>query len=75
MPNQPRTCPECDRKLTVIHVIDKKGLGTTQHGILEYAVGDTERIRWTGQFPVEGELHGYLCDGCGRVLFYAGIND
>ena len=75
MPAQRKTCPDCDRTLTAIQIIDKKGVGITPHGVLEYAVSEAKRNKWTGQFPVEGSLHAYMCDGCGRALLYAGAND
>ena len=75
MPARRETCPDCDRKLGAIQIIDKKGLGITPHGVLEYAVVEATRSKWTGQVPVEGNLHAYMCDGCGRVLLYAGVDD
>lgn len=75
MPAQRKTCPGCDRVLTPIQLIDKIGMGITPHGVLEYAVGEAERSKWTGQFPVEGRVHAYMCDVCGRVLLYAGVTN
>ncbi len=75
MPNRRETCPDCDRALTAIQLIDKKGMGITPNGVLEYAVSDAERSKWTGQFPVEGTVLAYMCDGCGRVLLCAGATD
>ena len=69
------TCPDCDRTLTAIQVIDKKGIGITPHGVLEYAVSEAKRSKWTGQFPVQGSVHAHMCDDCGRVLLYAGVNE
>ena len=74
MPDRRQTCPDCSRALTAIQIIDKKGVGITPHGVLEYAVSEAKRSNWTGQFPVEGRIHAYMCDGCGRVLLYAEVN-
>lgn len=71
MPDQRRTCSDCDGALTAIQLIDKRGRGTgVVHGVLEDAVGEAKRSMCTGKFPVEGEVHAYMCGGCGRVLLY-----
>ncbi len=69
------TCPDCDRALAAIQIIDKKGAWLAAHTVLEYAVGESKRSEWTGQFPVQGRVHAYMCDGCGRVLLYGGADD
>ncbi len=68
-----KSCPDCKRTLTPIQIIDKKGVGITPHGVLEYTVSEAKPSMWTGQFPVEGKVHAYMCDGCGRVLMYAQV--
>ena len=64
-----RQCPECECPLKGIRIIDKAY--RPMHASLEYAAGDAERGVWMGRFPIEGEIEGYLCDKCGRVLLYA----
>ncbi len=71
MPARRETCLDCNRTLTSIQIIDKKGERIAPHGVLEYAVSDAKRSKWRGRFPVEGRVHAYMCDACGRVLLYA----
>ena len=72
MPAQEQSCPDCSGALIPIQIIDKLDPGFSgSHGALEYAVGDAKQSKWRGRFPVEGRVHAYMCDACGRVLLYA----
>jgi hypothetical protein len=65
-----RQCPDCKTDLTPIHVLDETGRNGQRDGLM-YALASARRSIWTGQYPVQGMLHGFLCGECGRVLFYA----
>lgn len=64
-----KTCPDCDRPMTGIRLIDKAYRPI--HSTLDYAAADVERGIWLGRFPIEGQIEGFMCDKCGRVLLYA----
>ena len=65
----PKTCPDCNRPMTGIRLIDKAY--SPAHTTLDYTMADAERGMWFGRFPIEGRIEGFMCDECGRVLLYA----
>lgn len=65
-----RLCPDCKTELTPIHVLDDVGRHGHRDGLM-YALASAKRSLWTGEYPMEGMLHGFLCRDCGRVLLYA----
>ncbi len=64
-----KTCPDCNRPMTGIRLIDKAY--HPMHTTLEYTAADAKRGIWLGRFPIEGQIEGLMCDKCGRVLLYA----
>ena len=62
-----RKCPNCDKPMARVQIIDKVQLG---HTYLEYAVGEADRNIWTATFPVEGRVASFMCDTCGRIVLY-----
>lgn len=67
---RPRRCPDCHGALAAITLIDRGE--SYRHWELGYAAGNAKRSLWgLGNFAVEGDLKGYLCAACGRVLLYA----
>jgi hypothetical protein len=64
-----RKCPDCDRRMTRIRLIDKAH--SNLHKPLSFALGDAKPGMWFGTYPIEGRLEGMMCDKCGRVLLYA----
>jgi hypothetical protein len=35
-----------------------------------YAARAAKRNKWTGEFPVEGNVLSFLCSRCGRIALY-----
>ena len=65
-----RLCPDCKIELAPIRILD--GLGDQGHGsALQYASPAAKRNIWSGRYPVQGAIGGFLCGECGRVLLYA----
>jgi hypothetical protein len=54
-----RHCPDCGLALTPILLVFPYSLITAKPNL------------WTGVYPVEGKVSGFLCGSCGRVTFYA----
>ena len=65
-----RTCPDCNGPMTGIRLIDKY-FDPPQHTTLDYSAADAKRGIWRGRFPIEGQIEGFMCEECGRVLLYA----
>ncbi|MBU0719266.1 MAG: hypothetical protein KJ749_13540 [Planctomycetes bacterium] len=68
-----KTCPDCQRAMVGIRMIDKAH-GPRQK-TLEYAAGDAKPGILFGRVPIMGQIEGFLCDKCGRVLLYAKPKD
>lgn len=68
-----RDCPDCRRMMHPIRIVDKGE--SYRHSELEYAAAESARSFWTGQFPIAGRLSAFMCDSCGRVLFFAEPKD
>ncbi len=68
--NNNKNCPDCDREMTQIRLIDKVAHGV-QHRPFEYALRDAKPGKWTDRFPIKGRIAGMMCDECGRVMLYA----
>ena len=65
VPEQSRLCPDCHG---VLHEVKVVGFEAEQ---LRYAVPEARRGSWSGRPSAEGVVGSYLCDDCGRILFYA----
>ena len=63
-----KTCRDCGQDLAQIRVIDKGHFSA--HNDLEYALAESKRGIWTGQFPVEGKVVSFMCPECGRITHY-----
>lgn len=72
-PEQPvPTCPDCQRPLTPIRVVDQLGGGVLREGLAYTREAEPKTSAWSGAVKnQDGLLQAYLCDGCQRVLFYA----
>ena len=68
-----RRCPDCDRDMNRIRLIDKAHDGG--HTSLEYSAHDAVRSLWFGKYPVAGVVTAYMCDDCGRILLFGGNSD
>jgi hypothetical protein len=69
-----RKCPDCDRQMHPIKLIDKTGRMDRQTD-LEYALPEAKRSFWLGLLPVAGVVAACMCDGCGRILLYGVAGD
>lgn len=69
-----RKCPDCDRPMHRINLIDKTGRMDEQTD-LEYALPEAKRGTWLGRLPVAGVVAACMCDGCGRILLYGVPSD
>jgi predicted RNA-binding Zn-ribbon protein involved in translation (DUF1610 family) len=58
-PMSNRRCPDCGLPLIAIRLVFPYSLITSKPSL------------WTGAYPVEGTVSGFLCGECGRVTFYA----
>ena len=70
-----RQCPDCAYTLQRIQILDLMGQHGTETGLTYMA---TEEEPQVGLFNARvanktGAVHGHLCPGCSRVLFYAEI--
>lgn len=67
-----RRCPDCDIELTPIKIIDQLGGSSARVG-LSFTTGAKPKFSaWSGGVKnQEGAVHGFLCDQCDRVLWYA----
>ncbi|QDU44354.1 hypothetical protein [Symmachiella dynata] len=67
MSHEDKPCPDCDGTLKAVRLIDK---AFNTHENVEYTVPEAKRSFWSGQFPIEGKVAAFMCDSCGRMLFY-----
>jgi len=67
-----KSCPDCTTALRPIQIIGRYGNVNYSEG-LEYTAGDKPKFgAWKGHMKNRaGTVHGFLCDTCQRVLFYA----
>jgi hypothetical protein len=63
-----RKCPDCAKPLRRVVLMDKAHL--SRQTSLEYRALGAGRKSWTSEYPVEGQVSGYLCPECGRILLY-----
>jgi len=67
-----KTCPDCKTSLTPIKIVDQKGHGLTHVGFHYTRTAPPKTGPWSGKVTnSEGTIQAFLCDGCGRALFYA----
>ena len=69
-----RSCPDCEGVLQPIKVLDAThpnwdGEGE-QHIELSFAAPDATRSFFSSKIPRLGVVKGFICPGCGRILFY-----
>ncbi|MCA8996935.1 MAG: hypothetical protein KDA80_08115 [Planctomycetaceae bacterium] len=62
-----RKCSDCDGELREVRMIDT-GHGDVHHP-MKYAAADAKQ-RWTGYYPVEGIVKGFMCQECGLIRIY-----
>jgi hypothetical protein len=66
-----RPCPDCGGVMHAIKIIDRGGGAfRRERGVIYYTVPEARRSFWTGEFPIEGKLAAYMCQGCARILLY-----
>jgi len=71
-----KTCPDCQVPLNPIKIVDQKGHGLVDVGFHYTRSKHPKTSAWSGKMTnSEGTIQAYLCDGCGRVLFYAAVAD
>jgi hypothetical protein len=64
-----KVCNDCGETLSAIRLIDKAH-PLEAHNDAEYALVESKRGVWTGQFPVEGKIAAFMCPKCGRITHY-----
>ena len=68
-------CPDCNRAMQPIKMIDATGgagfdFEGLQHIELAYAAPDASRSFFLGKIPRLGVVKGLICPECGRILLY-----
>ncbi|QDT48723.1 hypothetical protein Pan258_27680 [Symmachiella dynata] len=67
MSHEDKPCPDCDGTLKAVRLIDND-FGRQRE--VEYTVPDAKKDFGSSRFPIEGKVAAFLCDSCGRMLFY-----
>ncbi len=67
MSHEDKPCPDCDGTLKAVRLIDND-VGRQRE--VEYTVPDAKKGFWSSQYPIEGKVAAFMCDSCGRMLFY-----
>lgn len=69
----PHTCPDCCIELQPIVIIDRSRLNelVSHDGQLAYASPEAKPSFWTREIPAAGNVAGFACPQCGRILLYA----
>lgn len=62
-----RDCPDCNKAMAEIRLIDKSDYGI--HTDMEYALAESKRS-WTSYFPLGGKVTAFMCGECGRIVLY-----
>ena len=67
-----RTCPDCKTPLRRIQIVDHQGGAAARVG-LAYLFDEAPKMGvWKAEVKNRaGDIHGYLCERCSRVLLYA----
>jgi hypothetical protein len=66
--NMPIRCVDCQEEMHKIALIDRGHAGVMVD--MEYRLPETKRSFWTGQFPVAGKVHAFMCCKCGMIRLY-----
>jgi ribosomal protein S27AE len=65
---QRETCSDCGGQLQEIRLIDRAH--NNVHATMQYASLEAKMSRWSGTFPIEGQVLAFLCSRCGRIALY-----
>ena len=63
-----KKCGDCGEGLAQIRLIDRGHF--SEHHEAEYALVESKRGLWSGQFPVEGKVVAFMCPQCGKITHY-----
>jgi len=67
-----RTCPECKVALRRIKLLDHQGGATARVGFAYLLEGAPKMGMWKAEVKNrDGDVQGYLCEQCARILLYA----
>ena len=68
----PKTCSECQGRMSPIIIMDQNRWGGTGPGpqLLEYRLPEDKRSFWTGAYPTAGPVRAFMCEECGRIALY-----
>jgi hypothetical protein len=72
-----RTCVECQGSMSPIVVMDVAP-GVARRAVagpLTYRLPDDRVSFWSGKYPTQGVVQGYMCAGCGRIALYGRAPD
>ncbi len=67
-----RHCPDCQTELRRIQLLDHQGGAAARVGLAYLLEGTPKMGMWKAEVKNRaGDIHGYLCESCRRVLLYA----